>query len=110
MTIKNVDKLSEILAKFEASNCTTIADFAKEQGLTTGYADWKLSEVRRALKKGTIKSSTPELFEKLMRTSPREANKLDKFAATTQVSTTSVAGDENDAPEISVEDDVEVTV
>jgi len=100
MTINNTDKLTKILAQFETSNCTTIADFAKEQGYTTGYADWKLSEVRRALKKGLIKSSTPELFEKLMRTSTREAKKLDKMNVTVQVTNTSTPEDENYAPEI----------
>jgi len=110
MTITNAETLNKILAQYESSNCVTIEDFAKEQGYTVGYADWKLSEVRRALKKGTIKSSTPEIFEKLMRTSPREAKKLDKLNKVIQVTNTSSVDDENGAPEIAEEGDETLAV
>jgi hypothetical protein len=97
MKIKNVDKLKKIMAEFEASVALTVEDFATEKGYTVGYADWKLSEIRRALKRGDISASTNELFEKTMNTSKQEAKKLAKMKASIPVPVTqSVANEDNE--------------
>ena len=76
------EKCQAVVTEFEGfiTPYPTVAEYAKSKTLSVSYVGDLFDEVRRALKRGDL-TTTSEVMEFFLRTSKREALLLDKTKA-----------------------------